>query len=134
MMWDSIPGLWGHDLSRRQMLSQLSHSGTLLPHFLCPGHLGIPRAQPFPFLNDSATFDKIGLPWFKLSSFVAFNSCGGFQTVVFLLLFLHHLPQSPTGISLLDLVHFYHKSLLSLLYHTLPTMALDKLCRIISRD
>ena len=26
-MWDSIPGRWDHDLSRRQLLNQLSHSG-----------------------------------------------------------------------------------------------------------
>ena len=26
-MWDSIPGRWDHDLSRRQLLNQLSHPG-----------------------------------------------------------------------------------------------------------
>lgn len=51
-------------------------SPQLLRHFLWPGHLGIPRAQPFPFLNDSTTIDNIGLPWFKLSSFMAFNYRG----------------------------------------------------------
>ena len=33
-MWDSISGRWDHDLSRRQLLNQLSHPGVPLPYIL----------------------------------------------------------------------------------------------------
>ena len=32
--WDLIPGLWGHDLSRRQTLNGLSHSGMPMINYL----------------------------------------------------------------------------------------------------
>ena len=35
-MWDSIPGRWNHDLSRRQLLNQLSHPGVPLLRILKP--------------------------------------------------------------------------------------------------
>lgn len=79
-------------------------SPQFFPYFLGPGHLGIHRAQPFPFLSVSTTSARVELPW--LFSFIAFSYCCGFQTVVFLLLFLCRLPHSPTGISLLDTIHF----------------------------
>jgi len=70
LMWDSIPGPWDHDLSRRQTLSRLSHPGTPTEGFLkgsvlvalgeSPGlmavilverkiHRGIPTAPPLMF-------------------------------------------------------------------------------------
>ena len=33
LMWDSIPGRWDHDLSRRQLFNQLSHPGVPPSYF-----------------------------------------------------------------------------------------------------
>ena len=35
LTWGSIPGPWGHDLSRRQTLTRLSHPGAPMWTFLC---------------------------------------------------------------------------------------------------
>lgn len=42
-MQDSIPGLWDHALSRRQMLKELSHTG--VPHSLSLNGINEPKSN-----------------------------------------------------------------------------------------
>lgn len=56
--WVSIPGLWDHDLSQRQMLNRLSHPGALQFFFLIS--LAINYTHPFSLSNE-LTFTLIFL-------------------------------------------------------------------------
>ena len=69
LIWDSIPGHWDHDLSRRQMLTWLSHPGTLI----------------FFLIEVKSTYPKIN--HFKVSKSVAFST--------FTVLCHHHLCLAP---------------------------------------